>query len=278
MFTQHLTHPSRATHLPETNPVAEARLTATLLPPLFKLVSVRQVGVVWRRARRARLGCVHQSRGEGRMRILVAGMMVLGVTIAGAESGISVAGEKLPGIGSELAGWPAASANPASPANPLSSAAPARTPHPEPETLTNLVRHLLRRVPQRRPADREHHPAGLRGRERDRQRPGRRAHDHEAARRHDAAARHAPARRRTPCSRWWRRWSRTLDEAAARNPNPGSRTFQRLNRARVRGVRRGTAGPPDRRRPLPARSTPRAPTSTTSPTSRCSPRRSWTPT
>ena len=60
-----------------------------------------------------------------------------------------------------------------------------------------------------------------------------------------------------------------LDQIAARNPNPGRRTFQRLNRAEYAQVDLRSARSRRRRRRRTCRRTRRARTSTTSPTPSC---------
>ena len=70
-------------------------------------------------------------------------------------------------------------------------------------------------------------------------------------------------------------WSRRSSDSsiAAAPVNPGSRTFQRLNRAEYERAVRDLLGVTRRRGRRTCRSTPRAPTSTTSPTGSCCRRR-----
>ncbi|MYC51890.1 MAG: DUF1592 domain-containing protein [Gammaproteobacteria bacterium] len=151
------------------------------------------------------------------MRILVAGMMVLGVAITGSDPGISLAGGPL-GV---------------EPVTDFSSMRPAsseRAPHPAPETLTTLVRTYCVVC---------HNDVLLTGN------TTLQAFEVENATDNAQTAERMIMKLRAgmmPPPGFPRpggdslvalveTLESTLDEAAARNPNPGTRTFQRLNRA-----------------------------------------------
>ncbi|MYK68317.1 MAG: DUF1587 domain-containing protein, partial [Gammaproteobacteria bacterium] len=151
------------------------------------------------------------------MRILVAGMMVLGVAIAGNDSGISLADGP----------W---GAEPAAPVSPALAVNPTGAPHPAPETLTTLVRTYCVVC---------HNDVLLTGN------TTLQAFEVENATANAQTAERMIMKLRAgmmPPPGFPRpggdsllalveTLESTLDEAAARNPNPGSRTFQRLNRA-----------------------------------------------
>ncbi|MDE0073530.1 MAG: DUF1592 domain-containing protein [Gammaproteobacteria bacterium] len=151
------------------------------------------------------------------MRILVAGMMVLGVAIAGNDPGISLADGP----------W---GAEPAAPVSPAPAVNPTGAPHPAPETLTGLVRTYCVVC---------HNDVLLTGN------TTLQAFEVENATDNAQTAERMIMKLRAgmmPPPGFPRpggdsllalveTLESTLDEAAARNPNPGNRTFQRLNRA-----------------------------------------------
>ena len=151
------------------------------------------------------------------MRILVAGMMVLGVAIAGNDPGVSLAdGPRGP--------------EPAAAASPALGVSPTRAAHPAPETLTGLVRTYCVVC---------HNDVLLTGN------TTLQAFEVENATDNAQVAERMIMKLRAgmmPPPGFPRpggdsllalveTLESTLDEAAARNPNPGNRTFQRLNRA-----------------------------------------------
>ena len=151
------------------------------------------------------------------MRILVAGMMVLGVAIAGNDPGVSLAdGPRGP--------------EPAAAASPALGVSPTRAAHPAPETLTGLVRTYCVVC---------HNDVLLTGN------TTLQAFEVENATDNAQVAERMIMKLRAgmmPPPGFPRpggdsllalveTLESTLDDAAARNPNPGNRTFQRLNRA-----------------------------------------------
>ena len=151
------------------------------------------------------------------MRILVAGMMALGVAIAGNDPGVSWAdGPRGP--------------EPAAAVSPAPGVSPTRAPHPAPETLTGLVRTYCVVC---------HNDVLLTGN------TTLQAFEVENATDNAQVAERMIMKLRAgmmPPPGFPRpggdsllalveTLESTLDEAAARNPNPGNRTFQRLNRA-----------------------------------------------
>ncbi len=151
------------------------------------------------------------------MRILVAGMMVLGVAIAGNDSGISLAG-------GSRAVEPAAAVSPALAVNSTGA------PHPAPETLTGLVRTYCVVC---------HNDVLLTGNTTLQGFEVENATDNaQTAERMIMKLRAGmmpppgfPRPGGDSLVALVETLESTLDEAAARNPNPGNRTFQRLNRA-----------------------------------------------
>ena len=151
------------------------------------------------------------------MRILVAGMMVLGVAIAGNDSGISLAG-------GSRAVEPAAAVSPALAVNSTGA------PHPAPETLTGLVRTYCVVC---------HNDVLLTGNTTLQGFEVENATDNaQTAERMIMKLRAGmmpppgfPRPGGDSLLALVETLESTLDDAAARNPNPGSRTFQRLNRA-----------------------------------------------
>ena len=198
------------------------------------------------------------------MRILVAGMMALGVTIAGIEPGISVAEGAPEGVESDGAAPPALSAN------------PARAPHPAAESYTDVVRTYCVVC---------HNDVLLTGNTTLQGFEVERATDNpQVAERMIMKLRAGmmpppgfPRPGGDSLVALVETLESTLDEEAARNPNPGSRTFQRTEPRGIRGLHRKPCWDSGSTPASTCRSTPRAPTSTTSPTPSCSPPRSWTP-
>ncbi|MXY29685.1 MAG: DUF1592 domain-containing protein [Gammaproteobacteria bacterium] len=151
------------------------------------------------------------------MRILVAGMMVLGVAITGSDPGISLAGGPL-------------AVEPVTDFSSMRPASSERAPHPAPETLTTLVRTYCVVC---------HNDVLLTGN------TTLQAFEVENATDNAQTAERMIMKLRAgmmPPPGFPRpggdslvalveTLESTLDEAAARNPNPGNRTFQRLNRA-----------------------------------------------
>ncbi|MCY3705521.1 MAG: DUF1592 domain-containing protein [Gammaproteobacteria bacterium] len=151
------------------------------------------------------------------MRILVAGMMVLGVAITGSDPGISLAGGPL-------------AVEPVTDFSSMRPASSERAPHPAPETLTTLVRTYCVVC---------HNDILLTGN------TTLQAFEVENATDNAQTAERMIMKLRAgmmPPPGFPRpggdslvalveTLESTLDEAAARNPNPGNRTFQRLNRA-----------------------------------------------
>ena len=151
------------------------------------------------------------------MRIVVAGMMVLGVAMTGSDPGISLAGGS----------WGLEPVTDFSSMRPASSE---RAPHPTPETLTTLVRTYCVVC---------HNDVLLTGN------TTLQAFEVENATDNAQTAERMIMKLRAgmmPPPGFPRpggdsllalveTLESTLDEAAARNPNPGNRTFQRLNRA-----------------------------------------------
>ena len=101
----------------------------------------------------------------------------------------------------------------------------------------------------------------------DRARRRRREDDPQAARRHDAAARRAASRAGDARRRSSTRSRRGSTRAAALNPNPGWRPFQRLNRAEYAARGAATCSASTSTSPPSCRPTRSATASTTSPTS-----------
>ena len=151
------------------------------------------------------------------MRIVVAGMMVLGVAMTGSDPGISLAG------GSR-------GAEPAVAVSAPLAVSPTRTPHPAPETLTSLVRTYCVVC---------HNDVLLTGNTTLQGFEVENATDNaQVAERMIMKLRAGmmpppgfPRPAGDSLLALVETLESTLDEAAARNPNPGTRTFQRLNRA-----------------------------------------------
>ena len=151
------------------------------------------------------------------MRTLVAGMMVLGVAMTGSDPGISLAGGS-PG------------AVPAATVSPTLGVSPTRPSHPAPETLTGLVRTYCVVC---------HNDVLLTGNTTLQGFEVENATDNaQVAERMIMKLRAGmmpppgfPRPGGDSLVALVETLESTLDEAAARNPNPGNRTFQRLNRA-----------------------------------------------